>query len=103
MEWIILIIVFFVVRFFYGFYKNVKQDHKIAFNSIPEEIQLMIMREDVLELAALITDLELRSEYRKANQILEACEHRGFSFVGRVDKVRNELRIKVGLGSLRKI
>ena len=101
MEWIILIIAVVVIRFFYNFFQSAKTDYKVAFNSIPEGIQLLIMREDVLELAALITDLELKGDYRKGKQILEACQHRGLSFVNRVDRARNEMRIKLGLGELK--
>jgi len=67
-----------------------------------DETKRLIQNEDVLELASLITECEIAGDYRTGNILLDACLHKGYSFAKRVDRVRNELRIKAGLGPLKK-
>lgn len=93
-----LILLFKVIIPFFNFTKS---EHKSAFQSIPKEVQILILEEDVFEIAALVTDLELKGQYTLGSQILDACSHKGFAFANRVDKIRNEIRIKVGLGNLK--
>lgn len=66
------------------------------------ETQRLIQNEDVLEIASLITGAEIEGDHRTANILLDACLNKGYSFAKRVDRVRNELRIKAGLGALKK-
>ena len=44
---------------------------------------------------------QIKKQYSLALLILDAIDIKGFSFSRRVDKVRNEMRIQVGLGPLR--
>ena len=68
---------------------------------VPDEIKYLIEQEKVFELAQILVDLELEREYSLARIVLEAIDSKGFSFARRVDKVRNEMRIQVGLGPLK--
>jgi len=72
-----------------------------SYLSVPDEVKYLIANEKVIELSELLVELELEKEYSTARLILDAIEIKGFSFSRRVDKVRNEMRIEAGLGSLK--
>lgn len=101
--WIIItvIIVFLLVKFILPFIAYNSRNNTQAFGMLNDETKRLIQHEDVLELAALITGAETEGDHRTAGILLDACLHKGYSFAKRVDRVRNELRIKAGKGSLR--
>jgi len=95
---IVVLIFFFVVK---PFLRKRDTENLASFLSVPAEVQTMIHQEDVFGLSELLVELELNRSYGPAKLILEAIASKGFGFSRRVDKVRNEMRIKAGLGSLK--
>ncbi|NMH24969.1 hypothetical protein [Flavobacterium solisilvae] len=93
-----ILVYFFIVK---PFLKRREEKNWSSFLSIPENVKELIVNEDVFELAEFLVHLELKKEYAMMRMILEAIEHKGFSFAKRVDRIRNEMRIKAGLGSLK--
>ena len=103
--WIIIGIIvlwFILVKPLIKFLAHSKRNNEQAFSMLNDETKMLLINEDVFELAAIITACELEGDYRTGNIILDACSHKGLSFANRVDRVRNELRIKSGLGQLKK-
>tara|TARA_R110002110_G_scaffold104340_9_gene263165 strand:+ start:5245 stop:5559 length:315 start_codon:yes stop_codon:yes gene_type:complete len=72
-----------------------------SYFAVPDNFKLLIEEEEVFELAELLVGLELNKDYQLARIVLDAIASKGFSFSRRVDKIRNEMRIKVGLGPLK--
>jgi hypothetical protein len=72
-----------------------------SYLAVPDKIKILIEQEGVFELAELLVGLELNKDYQLAKIVLDAISSKGFSFSRRVDKIRNEMRIKVGLGPLK--
>ena len=68
---------------------------------MPDEIRQHINNEEVFELADILVGLELSKEYQLCEIVLEAIDSKGYSFARRVDRVRNEMRIQAGLGTLK--
>ncbi len=103
--WILITIVsiFLLFKVVLPFIAYNARENSQAFNMLNDETKMLIMNEDVLELAIIITDCELSGDYRAGNVLLDACLHKGYSFSKRVDRVRNELRIKAGLGPLKQL
>jgi hypothetical protein len=79
------------------------RDNQQAYSMLNDETKMLIQNEEVLELATLITGAEVEGDHRTANVLLDACLYKGYTFAKRVDRVRNELRIKAGLGPLKKL
>ena len=98
---IILVVLFLLFKFILPFIAYNARDNSKAFQSLNNQTKKLIINEDVFELASLITGSELEGDYRTSNILLDACLHKGYSFAKRVDRVRNELRIKAGLGKLK--
>ena len=96
---IICIIAYFL--FLKPFLKNREEQNIISYLSVPHEVKCLIEIEAVFELADILVELELRKEYALAKLVLEAIDSKGFSFANRVDTIRNEKRIQVGLGPLK--
>ncbi|WP_336071033.1 hypothetical protein [Mesoflavibacter sp. CH_XMU1404-2] len=96
---IICVLVYFLV--IKPFLKKRATENLASFLALPSEVQNMIHQEDVFGLSELLVELELNKSYGPAKLILEAIDSKGFAFSRRVDKVRNEMRIKAGLGSLK--
>lgn len=105
MWWIIgIIIIWFVlIKPLIKFLAHQKRNNATAFSMLNDEVKMLILNEDIIQLATIVTACELEGDYRTCNIILDACSHRGLSLATRVDRVRNELRIKAGLGPLKKI
>ncbi len=101
MIWVIIIlglIYFFVIR---PFLRHRKEENFVSYMSVPDEVKYMINSEQVFELSELLVELELERKYELCKIILQAIDSKGFSFSRRVDKVRNEMRIRAGLGNLK--
>ncbi|OAD40670.1 hypothetical protein [Polaribacter atrinae] len=94
---IVALIYFFAVR---PFLRQKKAESYISYYNVPDEIKEMIDSENVFDLSEILVDLELNQEYKEAKIILEAINSKGMNFSRRVDKIRNEMRIKAGLGPL---
>jgi hypothetical protein len=103
--WIIItiIVLFLLFKFVFPFIVYNARNNAQAYNMLNDETKRLILNEDVLELASLITSAELEGDYRTANILLDASLYKGYTFAKRVDRIRNELRIKAGLGALKKI
>ena len=103
MIWVFLIIglllYFFLIK---PFLRKREQENFVSYLSVPDEIKILIEEENVIELAEILVGLELEKEYEICRLILQAIDSKGFSFSNRVDKIRNEMRIQVVLGPLRK-
>ena len=93
-----MLIFFFVVR---PFLRKRDTENLASFLALPSEVQNLIHQEDVFALSELLVELEINKSYGPAKLILDAIASKGFGFSRRVDKVRNEMRIKAGLGSLK--
>ena len=89
---------FFVIK---PFLRKRATENMASFLALPPEVQTMIHNEDVFGLSELLVELELNKSYGVAKMVLEAIGSKGFGFERRVDKVRNEMRIKAGLGPLK--
>lgn len=103
--WIVIAIVvlFVLFKFVFPFIAYNARNNTQAYNMLNNETKRLIQNEDVLELASLVTECELIGDYRAGNILLDACLYKGYTFAKRVDRVRNELRIKAGLGPLKKL
>ena len=101
--WIIItvFILFVLIKLILPFIDYNARSNTQAFGMLNEQTKSLIQNGDVLELAALITGAEIEGDNRAAGILLDACLHRGYSFAKRIDRVRNELRIKAGMGSLK--
>jgi preprotein translocase subunit YajC len=95
---IAVLVYFFVIR---PFLRKRETENFASFLALPAEVQTMIHQEDVFELSELLVELELNKSYDVAKLVLDAIASKGFGFSRRVDKVRNEMRIKAGLGPLK--
>lgn len=101
MVWIIIIgllIFFFVIK---PFLRDRDAKNFGSFLAMPDEIRHLINSEKVFELAELLVELEINRQYELCEIVLQAIESKGYSFSSRVDKIRNELRIRAGLGPLK--
>ncbi|MFD0992161.1 hypothetical protein [Tenacibaculum geojense] len=101
MIWIIIIlalIYFFIIK---PFLRYRDAENFGSYLAVPDEIRNMIENEKVFELSELLVELEINKNYELCKVILQAIDSKGFSFSRRVDKVRNEMRIQAGLGSLK--
>jgi len=103
--WLIIsiVVLFVLFKFIFPFIAYNARNNTQAFNMLNDETKRLILNEDVFEIAALITGAEVEGDHRAANILLDACLYKGYSFAKRVDRVRNELRIKAGLGALKKL
>jgi len=95
---ICILVYFFIIK---PFLRKRKTENLSSFLALPSEVQNMIHQEDVFGLSELLVELELNKSFGVAKMVLEAIDSKGFGFSRRVDKVRNEMRIKAGLGSLK--
>lgn len=100
---IIIIVLFLLFKFVFPFIAYNSRNNTQAFAMLNDETKELILNEDVLEIASLITGAEVEGDHRTANILLDACLHKGYSFAKRVDRVRNELRIKAGLKALKQL
>ena len=101
MMWIIIIgllVFFFVVQ---PFLRDREVKNFGSYLAMPDEVRHLINTEKVFELSEILVGLEINKEYQLCEIILEAIDSKGYSFARRVDKVRNEMRIQAGLGSLK--
>ncbi|MEI2755115.1 MAG: hypothetical protein V9F46_01550 [Chitinophagaceae bacterium] len=73
--WIIIIIIvlFLLIKFVFPFIAYNSRNNTQAFNMLNDETKRLILNEDVLELATLITGAEMEGDYRTANILLDAC------------------------------
>jgi hypothetical protein len=78
-----------------------KAEQKESFYSLNSNIQDLIVNKKAEELAKIIVNLELEKRYKEGYTLLQAIEYKGMSFSYKVDKIRNILRIKAGLGPLK--
>lgn len=101
--WIVIaiIVLFVLFKFVFPFIAYNARNNTQAYSMLNDETKRLIQNEDVLELATLITGAEVEGDCQTANILLDACLNKGYSFAKRVDRVRNELRIKAGLGALK--
>jgi hypothetical protein len=101
MIWVIVIgglIFWFVIR---PFLRHRKAENFGSYLAVPDEVKFMINSEQVFELSELLVHLEQEREFELCKVILQAIDSKGFAFSRRVDKVRNEMRIRAGMGSLK--
>lgn len=103
MWWIIAIIAlwFILIKPIIKFSARNSRDNAQAYNMLSDEAKMLILNEDVFKLASIITECELSGDYRTGNIIMDAYAYKGIGFATRVDRIRNELRIKAGLGPLK--
>ncbi len=78
-----------------------KAEQKASYYSFNSNIQDLINNKKADELAKILVNLELEKRYKEGYMLLQAIEYKGFRFSYQVDKIRNELRIKAGLGPLK--
>lgn len=96
---IIVILVYFLV--IKPFLQKRDAHNFYSYLAVPDKLKTLIEQEDVFELAEILVGLELNKNYQLAKIVLDAIASKGFSFSRRVDKIRNEMRIKAGLGPLK--
>ncbi len=100
--WIVIIlgllIFFFIIK---PFLKKRNAENLDSYRALPGEMKILIEQEEVIVLAEILVALELERDYEYAKTLLDAIAYKGFGFSRRVDKIRNEMRIKAGLGSLK--
>lgn len=100
--WIVLIIGLFVYFLLIKpFLQKRKAQNLYSYLVVPEEVKVLIEQEDIFELAEILVGLEIMGKYELAKLILDAIASKGFGLSRRVDKIRNEMRIEAGLGSLK--
>jgi hypothetical protein len=101
MIWAIIIfglLYFFIIK---PFLKHRNTENFASYLAVPNEIKTLIQQEKVFELSEILVQLELEHQYELCRIVLQAIDSKGFSFSRRIDKVRNEMRIQAGLGSLK--
>lgn len=101
MIWVILVLILLYFILIRPFLKYRSVENKFSYDVLPFEIKKLIVEEKVFELSELLVRLEIEQKYDLARIILDAINHKGFTFRNRVDKVRNEMRIQAGLGHLK--
>ena len=86
-----------VIRFFIDDHR----DSKSYYHTIPPEVQRLIDRKDAESLAKLLVGLAVEGEDILGGHVLRAIDSKGVVFATKVDKYRNQMRIRAGLGPLR--
>lgn len=100
--WVVLIIgilVYFLL--IKPFLRKRNADNLDSYRALPGEMKILIEQEEVFVLAEILVALELEKDFQSAKILLDAIASKGFGFSNRVDKIRNEMRIKAGLGPLK--
>lgn len=99
---VVLVVLFsLVIRPVFLSLRDFKAKANFAYQMVSPEIKKLIDKEKVIELCDILVELELANNMEALDLILNACDSNGYSFMRRMDKVRNEMRIEAGLGKLK--
>lgn len=100
--WIVLILLILIYLILVKpFLQQRNEENFVSYLVAPDEIKLLINTEQVFELSEILLDLEINRKFEMCRIILQAIDSKGFSFANRVDKIRSEMRIRAGLGTLK--